>query len=118
MSDHDDIETDARGIAPLLDTLGGRGSAGEPPRAFIGRVRRRRLVRRATQGAGAATVVLVAVAALLSVRLPGPEGSGDPSWTYAEVRWPPMPDGNTGGPVLPIRAGIRPTDPMALSLLQ
>lgn len=118
MNDHDHIETDARGIAPLLDTLGDRGSPGEAPRAFIGRVRRRRLVRRATRAAGAAGALMVAVAAFLSWGLLNPATPPGPAWTYTDVQWPPMPEVNTGGPVLPIRAGIRPTDPMAMSLLQ
>jgi hypothetical protein len=116
MNGHDHIETDTSGIAPLLERLGGRGTPGEAPRAFIGRVRRRRLARRATRAAGAAAaVVLATYVGILFLRPPTPAG---PAWTYTDVQWPPMPELNTGGPVLPIRAGIRATDPMATSLLQ
>ncbi len=115
MNGHDHIETDTSGIAPLLETLGGRGTAGEAPRAFIGRVRRRRLVRRATRAAAVLAVVLTGSVGFMIMNPSAPRSD---VWTYSDVQWPPMPELNTGGPVLPIRAGIRATDPMAISLLQ
>ncbi len=116
MNDHDPIEAIEHEMAPLLDALGSGGKPGEPPRAFMGRVRRRRLIRRATRATGA--VVVVVLATSIGLRILPTSTPSQPTWTYAEVRWPPMSDVKTGGPVLPIRAGIRPTDPMAISLLQ
>lgn len=116
------MTNDPAKLESMLDTLARTGeSAGEPPAAFIGRVRRRRLVRRATR-AGAGVLVMTVVAGVFFVSRPGDGGAPltrpDTTPMFATIEWPPLPDGLTGGPVAPIRAGIRPTDPMAVALLQ
>lgn len=109
-------------LESMLGAMGraGDGAGTEPPAAFIGRVRRRRLVRRATRvGAGALVIALVGGAFLLNRQGAStlPEGPGVKP-IFAAVDWPPLPPSSAGGPALPIRAGNRPTDPMVMSLLQ
>ena len=91
-------------------------SAGEAPPTFIGRVRRRRRARLAIRGGatlGVITLVVVGADLMRTSPTPAPERE-----RYASADWPAIPIGNTGGPVAPIRAWTRPTDPIAASLLQ
>ncbi len=89
---------------------------------FIGRVRRRRRVLVAMRSAAgmAAVVVLAGVIEFGWREAPGhPMMEAAPQTpVYAAMDLPGLPVGQTGGPVPPIRAGIRMDDPMAIALLQ
>ncbi len=105
----------------MLEGLGAREASGShdpgATGAFISRVRRRRRARVAKQAcSGLLAVVLVGAVAVLGWRTPGDPSVSAP--TYAALEGPALPIGNTGGPVPPIRAGIRLDDPLALTLLQ
>ncbi len=116
------MTNDPANLESMLDALGRarEGTELSPPPAFMGRVRRRRRVRRATR-AGTSVLVIALIAGAILIMRPGastlPEGPGVKP-IYAAVDWPPLPPSGTGGPALPIRAGTRPTDPMAVALLQ
>lgn len=109
-------------LESLLDTFGtvspghSRGATPQPPAVFIGRVRRRRMVRHVTRMTGAAAVAVLAVGIAWISRSETPAQA--PAWTYTPVVWPPTPSSGTGGPVEPLRAGIRPDDPRALAIIQ
>ncbi len=116
------MTNDPANLESMLDAIGRTrdGTEVAPPAAFIGRVRHRRWVRRATR-AGMGVLVVALVAGALTIMRQGastpPEGPGMKP-TYAVIDWPPLPPSSAGGPALPIRAGTRPTDPMAVGLLQ
>lgn len=108
-------------LKTMLDALGSSDGSRDaaPPPAFIGRVRRRRAARVATRLA-AGVLVLAMFASVFLINRPGAAPADGPGKvpTYAAVEWPPLPEGHTGGPVMPIRAGMRLDDPLAASLLQ
>lgn len=108
-------------LETMLDGFGRAcGSAGAaPPDMFIRRVRRRRIVRRVTRGGGCAcAIALFAGAFFLNRPSVSPAEHTEPEVVYVAMDWPPLAAGGTGGPAEPIRAGIRPTDPLAAALLK
>lgn len=116
------MTNDPANLVSMLDAIGRTrdGTEVAPPATFMGRVRHRRWVRRATR-AGMSMLVVALVAGALAIIRPGAstplEGPGVKP-IYAVIDWPPLPPSSAGGPALPIRAGTRPTDPMAVALLQ
>lgn len=109
-------EQHGSGSGSLLDALAPKGNAEAMPGGFERRVRRRRIVRAATHaGVGTIAAVVVAAATLSVMR----EETGRAATTpRTVVQRTQMPELGPGGPALPVRAGMRPSDPMATALLQ
>lgn len=108
-------EQHGSGSGSLLDALAPNGSAGVLPRAFERRVRRRRIVRTATHACIGAVATVVVAATTLAVMREETERATPPRTVVQRTQ---MPELGPGGPALPVRAGMRPSDPMASVLLQ
>lgn len=71
-----------------------------------------------TQGSGGPLMPDQGLVNLPGEHSPGDENQPVPESARLAVEWPALPNVGTGGPAIPLRAGMRPTSTMARSILR